>query len=71
MSITGEVPGEGFDGEEVFIDDEDIINEIPLDDEGRYYLHTSTSYLVGSTLLRLLHYPTYPDCQQFGDGILA
>jgi hypothetical protein len=54
MSITGEVPGEGFDGEEVFIDDEDIINEIPLDDEGQYYLHTCTSYLVGSTLLLLL-----------------
>ena len=34
MSIEGEVYGEGSDGEEVFIDDEDIINEIPLDEEG-------------------------------------
>ena len=39
MSIEGEVYGEGSDGEEVFIDDEDIINEIPLDEEGRCYLY--------------------------------
>jgi hypothetical protein len=39
MSVTDDVPGEGSDGEEVFIDDEDIINEIPLDEEGQYYLY--------------------------------
>uniref|UniRef100_A0A0E0JQS8 Uncharacterized protein n=1 Tax=Oryza punctata TaxID=4537 RepID=A0A0E0JQS8_ORYPU len=34
MSIPGEVPGgEGSDGEEVFINEEDIINEIPIDEE--------------------------------------
>jgi hypothetical protein len=31
MSIASDVPGEGSEGEEVFIDDDDIINEIPLD----------------------------------------
>jgi hypothetical protein len=39
MSIAGDVPGEGSEGEEVFIDDDDIINEIPLDEEGQYYLY--------------------------------
>jgi hypothetical protein len=35
MSISGELPGEGSDGEEeVFINEEDIINEITIDDEG-------------------------------------
>ncbi|KQK11861.2 angio-associated migratory cell protein [Brachypodium distachyon] len=33
MSIAGDVPREGSEGEEVFIDDDDIINEIPLDEE--------------------------------------
>ncbi|KAL5218288.1 hypothetical protein ABZP36_018972 [Zizania latifolia] len=33
MSMSGEVPGEGSDGEEVFINEEDIINEIPIDEE--------------------------------------
>jgi hypothetical protein len=34
MSISGEVPaGEGSDGEEVFINEEDIIHEIPIDEE--------------------------------------
>uniref|UniRef100_A0A453ASX6 Uncharacterized protein n=4 Tax=Aegilops tauschii TaxID=37682 RepID=A0A453ASX6_AEGTS len=28
MSISGEVPDEGSDGEEVFIDEQDIIQEI-------------------------------------------
>jgi hypothetical protein len=38
MSISGEVPaGEGSDGEEVFINEEDIIHEIPIDEEGLYY----------------------------------
>jgi angio-associated migratory cell protein len=35
MSISGELPGEGSDGEEeVFIDEEDIIHEITIDEEG-------------------------------------
>ncbi|KAM0919135.1 hypothetical protein ACQ4PT_008514 [Festuca glaucescens] len=33
ISIAGHVPGEGSVGEEVFIDDHDIINEISLDEE--------------------------------------
>ncbi|AQK98006.1 transducin family protein / WD-40 repeat family protein [Zea mays] len=34
MSISGELPGEGSDGEEeVFIDEEDIIHEITIDEE--------------------------------------
>ena len=33
MSISGEVPDEGSDGEEVFIDEQDIIQEIHLDEE--------------------------------------
>jgi len=33
MSISGEVPEEGSDGEEVFIDEQDIIQEIHLDEE--------------------------------------
>ncbi|CAO2207510.1 unnamed protein product [Urochloa humidicola] len=34
MSISGELPGEGSDGEEeVFINEEDIIHEITIDDE--------------------------------------
>jgi hypothetical protein len=49
MSITGEVHGEGSDGEEVFIDDEDIINEIPLDEEGQCYLHKSTFLLTSAS----------------------
>jgi hypothetical protein len=35
MSVSGELTGEGSDGEEeVFINEEDIINEITIDDEG-------------------------------------
>jgi len=35
MSISGELPGEGSDGEEeVFINEEDIIHEITIDEEG-------------------------------------
>jgi hypothetical protein len=35
MSISGELPGGGSDGEEeVFINEEDIIHEITIDEEG-------------------------------------
>jgi hypothetical protein len=51
MSVTDDVPGEGSDGEEVFIDDEDIINEIPLDEEGQYYTSTLSPQLAASSLL--------------------
>ena len=35
MSISGELPGEGSDGEEeVFINEEDIIHEITIDEQG-------------------------------------
>ncbi|KQK14814.2 hypothetical protein BRADI_1g18750v3 [Brachypodium distachyon] len=37
MSISGEVPGEGSDGEEVFINEEDIIQEIPIDEEDEVF----------------------------------
>jgi len=33
MSISGELPAEGSDGEEVFINEEDIIHEITIDEE--------------------------------------
>ena len=34
MSISGELPADGSDGEEVFINEEDIIHEITIDEEG-------------------------------------
>jgi hypothetical protein len=37
-AAPAEAVGEGSVGEEVFIDDHDIINEISLDEEGQYYL---------------------------------
>ena len=47
MSISGEVPDEGSDGEEVFIDEQDIIQEIHLDEEGQQF---SSSCLAASRL---------------------
>lgn len=38
MNIAGDNPGEGSDGEEVFINEEDIIHEVIMDDEGALLL---------------------------------
>jgi hypothetical protein len=54
MSISGELPGEGSDGEEeVFINEEDIIHEITIDEEG--WSAVLVSLLLTYLLACLLH----------------
>jgi hypothetical protein len=38
MGISGENPSEGSDEEEVYINKEDIIREVAIDDEGAFLL---------------------------------
>jgi hypothetical protein len=51
MSVAGEGCSEGSEGEEVFIDDEDIINEIPLDEQG---IQMPSSYTITASSLSLI-----------------
>jgi hypothetical protein len=49
MSISGETPGEGSDGEEeVYINEEDIIHEVAIDDEGAFLLLPAQAPFISS-----------------------
>lgn len=79
MSISGEHPGEGSDGEEeVFINEEDILHEITVDDEG-YFRYSRPCLLAFSvpaaaySCLPCLSFSDLPDRddddEEGGDGM--